>query len=161
MGGTCTSTAWNKTDGCTTAGVPKFAVYCCNVHCVLGIPALYFCSVGSHPPLGVILPSQSRTWPRPQTFNLLQQPRVLYKGLFCSRRCTALLRGLAEPFASQKALKLLLRCTIKTVFLDFLTYPNKYRKRECNGTGWLLRSRLGGGRFRISTAKQPEKGIKL
>lgn len=52
-GGYCTSTAWNKTDGCTTADVPIFAVYCCNVHCVLAIPALYFCPVGSYPPLPV------------------------------------------------------------------------------------------------------------
>lgn len=49
----CTSTAQNKTDGCTTADIPNFAVYCCNVHFVLGIPALYLCSLRSYPPLPV------------------------------------------------------------------------------------------------------------
>lgn len=53
MRGMCISTAWNKIDGCTTADVPNFPVYHCNVRCVLGIPALYCCSVGSHPPVTV------------------------------------------------------------------------------------------------------------
>lgn len=32
-----------------TADVLDFPVHLCNVRCALGIPALYFCSAGSHP----------------------------------------------------------------------------------------------------------------
>lgn len=63
---------------------PYFPVHHCNVCCILGILALYFCSVESHPPITVQNLAET-------AFSLLLQPRVLYKGLFFSMDCTALL----------------------------------------------------------------------
>lgn len=151
----CTSTARNKTDRCTRADVPNFAEYCCNVRCIRDSCTLF------------LLCGKLSSCPSPE-LGWDHKPSICYRSQeYCIRDCSAAgiaqcySGDLAEPFASQKALKLLLRCTNKMLFLDFLTHPSTEKGSAMYRTGWLVRSRLGGGRFRITTAKKLEKGIKL
>lgn len=134
------------------ADVPNFPVYCCNLHGVLGIISALW---------EVILPSQTRTWRRQQAFNSLQQPRVLYKGLFSSTYCTALLwrLWLQQTVCFTKGSKTPVELHNQNAFLRLPCLS--WQTQTEMGVPWSLYRTVRGGRLRIATIKQLEKDIKL
>ena len=92
--GMCISTAWNKIDGCTTADVPNFPAYRCNVRCFRDSCTLFLLS-GKSPSCH----SPELGWDN--------KPSICYSSQeYCIRDCSpaCIVQPCSECFESSRAI---------------------------------------------------------